>query len=128
METELSRKIGHRFFDSCAVSRLSISVFPFEITAKSLVHFLEVAQETLVLGHIEKARLRAQLKHPDGVVIGPIPQFGIEVTEDSPGGRLPGPPEVEDYFPERLELSREGGDHVISLKGRHGECAANSEA
>ena len=62
---------------------------------KGVVHFLDLAQEILVLGDFDQPGLPGKLEHADGIVIGAIPELGIEMTEKAAGGRLPSPPEIE---------------------------------
>ncbi len=121
VETELGREIGDRLLDRAARAGLSVGVFPREIMAEGFVHFLELAQETLVLRDFDEAGLARKLKHPDGIVIGPIPKLGIEMTEKAAGGGFPGPPQIEDHLAQRLERGRQRGDHIIRVVGRHGD-------
>jgi hypothetical protein len=84
------------------------------------VHLLQLAQKIFVLRHFDKPRLPRQLEHADGIVVGAVPEFRIEMAEKAARGRLPGPPEIEDHFAQRLERRRQRGDHIIRVVGRHG--------
>jgi hypothetical protein len=42
------------------------------------------------------------------------------MPEKAARGGLPGPPEIEDHFPERLEGSGQHRDHIKRVVGRHG--------
>jgi hypothetical protein len=53
-------------------------------------------------------------------MVGAVPKLGVEMPEKAARGWLPGPPEIEDHFPERLEGGRQHRDHIKRVVGRHG--------
>jgi hypothetical protein len=50
-----------------------------------------------------KPGLLGELEHPEGTVVGPMPEVGIQMPEKTPGIGLPSPPQVERYFTEGLK-------------------------
>ena len=121
VKAELGGEIGDRFFDRAAFAGFSVSVLAREIIAECVMHFLEFAQEILVLRDLLEPGLPGKLQHPDRIVIRAIPELVIEMAEEAAGGRFPRPPEIENHLAQRLERGRERGDHVIGVIGRHGE-------
>ena len=83
------------------------------------MYFLQLTQKILVLRDINQARLWAELKHADWIVIGPIPELRIQVAENAASGGFPRPPQVKDHFPQWFEGKRQGRDNVIRLVSRH---------
>ena len=123
VKTKFGRKIGDRIFDRTARSRFSISLSTLKIIAECVVNLLQLAQKSLVLRNFFEARLARELKHAYGIVIGPVPELGVEVPKEAARGRLPCPPKIEAHLAQRLERARQSWRHIISLKGRHA-CAA----
>src|SRR4030081_505214 len=103
VEAELRGKISDRLFDRAALAGFSVRVFPREIMAKGVVHFLELAQKILVLGDFHQPGLPGELEHPDGIMVRAIPELRIEMAEKTAGGRFPGPPQIENHLTQRLE-------------------------
>ena len=120
VKAELSGKIGDRFLDLARGAGFPVGVFPREITAKGIVNVFQFAQETFVVRDFDETGLARKLKHPDGVVIGPIPKLGIEMPEKPARGRLPGPPQIEDHLAQRLECRGQSGNYIINLVVGHG--------
>ena len=84
------------------------------------MNVFQFAQKTFVVRDFDETGLARKLKHPDGVVIGPVPKLGIEMPEKPAGGRLPGPPQVEDHFAQRLEGLGQSGNYIVNLVVWHG--------
>ena len=119
VKTELGRKIGDRALERTAVALLSVGVRAREIIAKRAVHLGQLAQEIVILRHLDQPCLPRKLEHADRIVIGPIPQLRIEMTKECARGRLPRPPEIEDHLAQRFERGRQRGDDVVSVIRRH---------
>src|SRR5712671_3907836 len=119
VKSKLGREIRDRPFDRGTRSHFSIGILAGEIISESIVDLLQLPKKGFVLGEFFQSRLARELEHTDGIVIGPVPQIGIEMTEKPAGRRLPGPPKVESDFPKRLQRRRKGRDYVINLKRRH---------
>src|ERR1700731_324800 len=131
VKSKLGRKICDRSFDRGARSHFSVGVLAGEIISESIVDLLQLPKKGFVLCQFFQSRLARELEHADGIVIGPVPQIGIEVTEKAAGRRLPRPPKVEGDFPQRFQRRGKGRDYVINLKRRHewqrsGKLAKNS--
>src|SRR4029077_4536956 len=60
-------------------------------------------------------------QHARGIMIGAVPQLGIEVPEEAACGRFPRRPEVETHLAQRLQGGRQDGSHMVSLKSRHAD-------
>ena len=127
VEAELGGEIGDRFFNSVARSGFSVGVFPRQIIPVGVVHFLQFAQEILVLRHLHQPGLAGKLEHADGIVVGAVPKLGIEMAKKAAGRGFPGPPKIEDHFPQRLERGRQRRDHIIGVVGRHGAGAKGTK-
>ncbi len=119
VKTKFGGEISDRFFDRAPSAGFPVSVRAGEITAVGLVDLFQFAKKILVLRDLDEPRLPGKLEHPDGIVVRLIPQCRIEMAKETARGGFPGPPEVEDHFPERLERRREGRDHVIRVVGGH---------
>src|SRR5205085_949243 len=72
-----------------------------------------------VLGELFQTRLARKLEHAHRIVVGAVPQIGIEMTEEPAGRRLPGPPKVKGYLPKWFQFRGKRRDYVINLKRRH---------
>src|SRR6516162_52054 len=119
MKSELSRKICDRSFDGRSRSGFPIRVLASEIISERIVYLLQIAKERLVLREFLQTCLPRKLEHPHGIVVRPVPQIRIEMSEQPARQRLPRPPDVEAHFPQRLERRGESGNHVISMERRH---------
>src|SRR3954453_8783232 len=121
VEPKLSRKVGDRFLHLLAGTGFSVSIRSLAILPEAVVHLFEFAKKRLVLSELFQATLTRQLQHPDRVVIRPIPERRVEVPEQSPSRRLPGPPQVETDIAQRLEGRGQGRVYIVGLKRRHGQ-------
>ncbi len=92
VKSKLGRKIRDRLLDRGARARLPIGILALQIFLEGVVHLLQLAQEILVLRNFLKPSLPGELQHANGIVVRPIPEFGIQVTEQSARGGLPRPP------------------------------------
>ncbi len=119
VKAELGGEIGDRFLERAAGAGFSVGILAREIFAEGIVNLLQFAEKIFVLRDFDQPRLAGKLEHADGVVIGPIPQLGIEMAEETARGRLPRPPQIEDDLAQRLERGREHRDDVVGLEGRH---------
>jgi hypothetical protein len=63
--------------------------------------------------------LAGKLQHAGGIMIGAVPQLGIEMPEEAAGGRLPRPPKIETHLAQRFQGRRQDGSHIVSLESRH---------
>ena len=120
MESKFGREIGHRFLQDRAGPGFPISVLAGEIFLEGVVNLFQLAQKSFVGGEFFQPGLARELKHANGIVIGPVPKLGIEMTKEATGGRLPRPPDVETDFAQRLERGGKSGDYIIGLEVRHG--------
>ena len=125
MESEFGREIRDRFLESRAGAVFSIGILAGKIFLESVVNLFEFAEKSFVGGEFFQPGLTRELKHPHGVVIGPVPKLGVEMTEETAGGRFPGPPDIEAEFAERLEGGGEGGYYIIGVKAGHSGKRAN---
>src|ERR1700730_10673184 len=119
VKTELSREICDRPLDRRARPRFSIRVLAREIISEDIVDLFQFPEKNFVLRELFQTRLPRELEHSDRIVIGPVPQIGIEMSEKPAGRRLPRPPKIERHFPKRLERRRKSRDYIINLKRRH---------
>ena len=120
VKAELGREIGDRFLDRAAGAGLAVGVLAREIMAEGIVNFFQFAQEIFVLRDFDQPRLARKLKHADRIVVGPIPELGIEMPEKPARRRLPSPPQIEDHLAQRLEFRRQSGNYIINLIIGHG--------
>ena len=120
MEAKFGGKIGDRFFDRAALAGLTVCVLPREIMAEGIMHFLELTQKIPVLRDLYQPGLPRKLEHSNGIVVRPIPELGIEMTEEAARRGFPGPPQIEDHLAQRFEGSRERRNHIIGVVSRHG--------
>ena len=125
MESKFGREIGHWFLQDRADPVFPISVLAGEIFLEGVVNLFQLAQKSFVGGEFFQPGLARELKHANGIVIGPVPKLGIEMTKEAAGGRLPRPPDVEAHFAQRFECGGKGGDYIIALEVWHGGKAAN---
>ena len=119
MKSKFGGEIGYWFLDDGAGTDFSISVLASEILLEGVVDLFQLAQKSFVGREFFQPSLAGKLEHANGIVIGPVPKLGIEMTEEATGGRLPGPPDVEANFAERLERGGKSRDYIIGLKVRH---------
>ena len=125
MESEFGRKIRDRFLQGGAGAGFSIGILAGEIFLESVVNLFEFSEKSFVGGEFFQPGLAGELEHAHGVVIGPVPKLGIEVTEEATGRRLPCPPDIGADFAERLEGSGKGRYYIIGVKVWHGGKAAD---
>src|SRR5437879_12815140 len=52
-------------------------------------------------------------------MICPVPELGVELPEQSPGGRFPSPPKIETHLSKWLQVRRQDRRHIVGLKSRH---------
>src|SRR5438067_2025493 len=119
------REIADLFLNDRAGTGFSISVLPSEIFLEGVVNLFQLAQKSFVGGEFFQPGLARKLEHANGIVIGPVPKLGIEMTKKAAGGRLPRPPDVEAHFAQRFERGGRGGDYIIALEVWHGGKGAN---
>src|SRR5881392_1129576 len=124
MKSKFGGEIGNRFLDDRAGSGLPVSILASEIFLESVVNLFQLAQKSFVGGEFFQPGLARELEHANGIVIGPVPKLGIEMTKEAAGGRLPRPPDVEAHFAQRFERGGKGGDYIIALEVWHGGKAA----
>ena len=91
-----------------------------QIGAQPIPNPFHLALEIFVQGHLPEPRLPAKLQHPQGTVVGTVPEIRVQVAEKPARARLPAPPEVKGDFTKRLEDLRQGGNNVESVNGLHG--------
>ncbi len=125
MKSKFGGEIGHRFLHGRAGTALPVSILAGEIFLESVVNLFQLAQKSFVGREFFQPGLARELEHANGIVIGPIPKLGIEMTKEAAGGRLPRPPDVEAHFAQRLERGGKGGDYIIALEVWHGGKRAN---
>ena len=126
MESEFGREIRDRFLQGRTGASFSVGILAGEIFLESVVNLFEFAEKSFVGGEFFQPGLAGELEHADGVVIGPVPKLGVEMTEKATGGRLPRPPDIEADFAERLEGGGKGrvlyyrsGSLAWREKGQH---------
>ena len=120
MESKFGREIGDRFLQGRAGAVFPIGILAGEIFLESVVNLFQLAQKNFVGSEFFQPGLAGELEHAHGIVIGPVPQLGIEMTKEATGGRLPRPPDIETDFAQGLEGGGKSGDYIIGLKIRHG--------
>src|SRR6059058_3413429 len=113
MKSKFGGEIGHRFLDDRAGSGLPVSILASEIFLESVVNLFQLAQKSFVGGEFFQPGLARKLKHANGIVIGPVPKLGIEMTKQAASGRLPRPPDVETDFAQGLEGGGKSRDYII---------------
>src|SRR6266702_1282808 len=116
VKSKLGREIRDRSFNCRAGSGFSISVLAREIISESIMDLLQLAKKGFVLSEFFEPRLPRELQHAHRIMVGPVPQIGIEVAEKPASQRLPRPPEVKGHFPKRFQRRGKSGDYVINLK------------
>src|SRR5574338_732069 len=52
-------------------------------------------------------------------MVCPVPQLRIQMPKQTAGGRFPGPPKIENHFPEGFEFDGQLWNYVVSLNRRH---------
>src|SRR6266480_7671668 len=125
VESKFGGEIRHRFLDDRAGTGFSIGILAGEIFLESVVNLFQLAQKSFVGGEFLQPGLARELEHANGIVVGPIPKLGIEMTKEAARGRFPRPPDVEAHFAQRFERGGKGGDYIIALEVWHGGKAAN---
>ena len=120
MKSEFGGKIRHWFLHGRAGAGFSIGILAGEIFLEGVVNLFQLAQKSFVGRELFQSRLARELEHANGIMIGPVPEFGIEMTKEAASGRLPRPPDVKADFAQRLEGGGKGGDYVVTLEIRHG--------
>src|SRR5205823_9083532 len=111
---------GHRFLHGRAGTALPVSILAGQIFLEGVVNLFQLAQKSFVGGEFFQPRLARKLEHANGIMIGPVPKLGIEMTKEAAGGRLPRPPDVKADFAQGLERGWKGRDYIIGLEVRHG--------
>src|SRR5437588_11750915 len=91
MKSKFGGEIGHRFLHGRAGTGLPVSILAGEIFLESVVNLLELAQKSFVGREFFQPGLARELEHANGIVIGPVPKLGIEMTKEAASGRLPRP-------------------------------------
>jgi hypothetical protein len=125
VESEFGREIRDRFLQGRTGASFSVGILAGEIFLESVVNLFEFAEKSFVGGEFFQPGLTGELEHADGVVIGPVPKLGVEMTEKATGGRLPRPPDIEADFAERLEGGGKGRYYIIGVEVWHGGKRAN---
>jgi hypothetical protein len=98
----------------------AVGIVAGKIFLESVVNQFELAEKGFVGGEIFDPGLAGKLEHAYRVVIGPVPELGVEMTEEAAGGRLPCPPDIGADLAERLEGGGKGRYYIIGVKVRHG--------
>src|ERR1700736_5680591 len=83
VKSKLGREIRDRSFDRSARSHFSVCILAGEIFSESIVDLLQLPKKGFVLCEFFQSRLARELQHAHRIVIGPVPQIGIEVAEKS---------------------------------------------
>src|SRR5260370_20495329 len=99
VKSKLGGEICHRPLNRSAGSHFSVSVLARKIIPEGVVDLLQFTKKGFVLCELFQARLPRELQHAHRVVIGAVPEIGIEMTKKPSGGRLPCPPEIESHLP-----------------------------
>ena len=81
MKTKFSGEVGDRILDRARGARFSLGVLAPEVFFEFLKNLLQLAQESFILCKLFQAGLPRKLKHPDWIMIRPVPKFGIEMSE-----------------------------------------------
>src|SRR5947208_12569081 len=113
VESKFGREIGHWFLQDRADPVFPISVLASKIFLEGVVNLFQLAQKSFVGSEFFQPRLARKLKHANGIVIGPVPKLGVEMTKEAASGRLPRPPDVETDFAQGLEGRGKSGDDII---------------
>ena len=92
-----------------------VGVLPSHVRLELHLDAFQLAQESLIPGNLLQPGLPGKLQDAQGVVVGGGPQGGVELAEQAPGGRFPGPPQVIDDLAQRFEGGRELGNDVERL-------------
>src|SRR5215469_4921256 len=74
VEPELRRKIGDAWSGD---PEFSISVSPPHVGIEFLIHSLHLADVVVVGCKLQETSLAGELQHPDWIMIGSIPEFGV---------------------------------------------------
>src|SRR5712692_9211631 len=123
VKSKLGREIRDRFFDRSAGACFSICVLARQIISEGVMHLLELTQKSFVLSQFFQAGLPRKLQHPDGIMIGAVPQIRIEMSKEAARGWLPCPPKIKSHLTQRFERRGQSRDYVINLKRGHGRNA-----
>src|SRR5262249_40360811 len=99
VKTEFGGKIGDGILDCSAGPGRPVRVPASEIFLEILENLFELPQKILVLCKLFKAGLPRKLQHAHRIMISLVPKLGVEFPEQSAGGRLPCPPEIETQLP-----------------------------
>src|SRR5262249_28791281 len=81
VKTEFGRKIRDRVLDRGAGPGFPVCAAASEILLEVLKNLRELTQEIFVLSKLFKARLPRKLQHAHRAMIGPVPEFGVELAE-----------------------------------------------
>ena len=128
VKTKFSGEIGNRILNHASGARLSVSVMSPEIFLEFLKDLLQFAQKSFVLCKFFQPGLPRKLKHPDWIMIRPVPKVGIEMSEEPARGRFPRPPQIEAHLAQRFQRRRQDGSHVIRLKSSHAKVGRYSRS
>src|SRR2546430_16681376 len=101
VKSKLGREIRDRSFDRGARSHFSVGILTNEIISERIVDLLQFLKKGFVLGELFQSRLTRELENANRIVIGLIPKIGMEMAEETPGGRLHRPPQVDMVYSKR---------------------------
>src|SRR5438128_11782669 len=94
VKTEFGGKIGNGIFDRAAGAGFSVGIVASQIFLEFFKNLLEFAEKIFVLRKFFQPGLPRKLQHADRIMIGAVPQLGIEMPEEAARGGLPRPPTV----------------------------------
>src|SRR5438270_12932552 len=119
VKSKLGRKICDWPLDDGGCSGFAVGVLSPQIIDECFMNLFQFAQKSLVLSQLFQTSLARKLEHSHRIMIGPVPQIGIEMTKEAAGRGLPCPPKDESHLPQRFERGGKRRDYVINLKRRH---------
>jgi hypothetical protein len=111
VKAELSGEISDRFLDFAGGTDLTIGVLSCEVTAERIVDVFQFPQETFVVRDFDETGLARELKHPDRIVISPVPKLRIEMPEKP---RAEGSQVLQIDHPRNAEFRRQSGNYYKS--------------
>src|ERR1700757_1442825 len=74
VEPELCRKVGDAWRGG---PEFTISVGPPQVGVEFLIHSLHFADVVVVGCELQQTSLAGELQHPDWIMVGSIPEFGV---------------------------------------------------
>ena len=98
-DAELGRKIGH--LDQGRAAPVLEPAVDTHVAAEVGVDLAEERHESIVLGEGFEPLPRHQGQHLDRVVLGELPQVGVDPPEDVTSPVVPGPSQVERHLLQR---------------------------